>query len=203
LADWTLPRSSDGRSWSLARDGRQAKVVVVVFLGTECPINNLYLPSLVTLHKKYAPRSVLFAGINSNAQDDNETINSHARRFGLPFVVLKDAGAKLADRFAADRTPVAFVLDESRTVRYRGRIDDRYDKGIQRTQATRHDLDEAIEAVLAGREVARPVTEAAGCFIARPLSEVQRAGGAQVTYSQHVARLIQNHCQECHRPGEA
>src|SRR5438132_6542158 len=104
LADWTLPRSSDGRSWSLARDGRQAKVVVVVFLGTECPINNLYLPSLVTLHKKYAPRSVLFAGINSNAQDDNETINSHARRFGLPFVVLKDAGAKLADRFAADRT---------------------------------------------------------------------------------------------------
>src|SRR5579864_5857454 len=74
LADWTLPRSSDGRSWSLARDGRQARVVVVVFLGTECPINNLYLPTLVTLHKKYAPRSVLFAGINSNAQDDQETI---------------------------------------------------------------------------------------------------------------------------------
>jgi thiol-disulfide isomerase/thioredoxin len=203
LSDWTLPRSSDGQAWSLAREGRNAKVVVVVFLGTECPVNNLYLPTLVTLHKKYAPRSVLFAGINSNAQDDNDTINTHARRFALPFVVLKDAGAKVADRFAADRTPVAFVLDASRTVRYRGRIDDRYDKGIQRAQATRHDLEEAIEAVLDGREVARPVTEAAGCLIARPLSEMQKVGGAPVTYSQDVARLIQNHCQECHRPGEA
>jgi mono/diheme cytochrome c family protein len=118
-------------------------------------------------------------------------------------VVLKDAGAKLADRFAADRTPVAFVLDESRTVRYRGRIDDRYDKGIQRAQATRHDLEEAIEAVLAGREVARPVTQTAGCFIARPPSEIRQAGGSRVTYGQHAARLIQEHCQECHRPGEA
>src|ERR1700736_5985377 len=77
LSDWTLPRSIDGQAWSLAREGRDARVVVVVFLGTECPINNLYLPTLVTLHTKYAPRSVLFAGINSNTQDDNDTITSH------------------------------------------------------------------------------------------------------------------------------
>src|SRR5438132_1563198 len=84
LADWTLPRSSDGRSWSLARDGRQAKVVVVVFLGTECPINNLYLPSLVTLHKKYAPRTVLFAGIARSAIGQARRLPSLCLRIRVP-----------------------------------------------------------------------------------------------------------------------
>src|SRR5437764_8581871 len=125
LADWTLPRG-DGQPWSLARDGRGAKAVVVLFLGTQCPINNLYLPVVAELHKKYAPRGVVFVGVNSNAQDDADAVARHAREFNLPFPVLRDAGAKVADRFAAARTPEAFVLDGTRTARYRGRIDDRY-----------------------------------------------------------------------------
>jgi hypothetical protein len=202
LADWTLPQG-DGQPWSLARDGRGARAVVVLFLGTQCPINNLYLPVLADLHKKYGPRGVLFVGINSNAQDDEAAVARHSREFHLPFPVLRDAGAKVADRFAAARTPEAFVLDGSRTVRYRGRIDDRYDKGVQRARATRHDLAEVLDAVLAGREVARPVTEAAGCPIARPPQKARPTAGEPVTYTRHVARILQEHCQECHRPGEA
>jgi len=201
--DWTLPASSDGQPWSVNRDCREAKAVVVLFLGTQCPVNNLYLPILSDLQKKFDPQGVLFVGINSNPRDDRAAVVRHAKEFGLPFVVLKDEGAKVADRFAAARTPEAFVLDGTRTVRYRGRIDDRYDKGIQRPQATRHDLADAIDAVLAGRQVAHPVTEAAGCPIARPPQSIRQVGGVQVTYTKQVAKLIQNHCQECHRPGEA
>ena len=203
LADWTLPRSGDGRPWSLAQDGRDARVVVVLFLGTECPVNNLYLPTLVALQKEYASKGVLFVGINSNAHDDSAVVARHAETFGLPFVVLKDAGAKVAELFAADRTPEAFVLDETRTVRYRGRIDDRYDKGVRRAKATRRDLAEAIDDVLAGRKVAQPVTPAAGCRIARPPRASDATAGPRVTYTKQVARLFQDHCQECHRPGEA
>jgi thiol-disulfide isomerase/thioredoxin len=203
LADWTLPRSGDGQPWSLAKEGRDARVVVVLFLGTECPVNNLYLPTLVALHKEYGPRGVLFVGINSNAQDDSAVVARHAETFGLPFVVLKDARAEVAEQFAADRTPEAFVLDQTRTVRYRGRIDDRYDKGVQRARATRRDLAEALDDVLAGRKVAEPVTRAAGCRIARPPHPAASAPGAPVTYTKQVARLIQEHCQECHRTGEA
>jgi mono/diheme cytochrome c family protein/peroxiredoxin len=202
VADWELPRP-DGPTWSLARDGRDARVVVVLFLGTQCPINNLYLPAVADLHKKYGPKGVLFVGINSNQQDDPAAVARHAREYGLPFVVLKDARAKVADRFAAARTPEAFVLDETRTVRYRGRIDDRYDKGVQRPQATRHDLADAIDAVLTGQTVAHPVTEAAGCPIARPPQPARSPAGSQITYARQVSRIIQGHCQECHRPGEA
>jgi hypothetical protein len=203
LPDWTLPRSDDGRPWSLARDGRGARAVAVLFLGTQCPVNNLYLPILVALHEEYGPRGVLFVAVNSNEQDGGEAVARHAKESGLPFVVLKDAGAKVADRFAAARTPEAFVLDQTRTVRYRGRIDDRFDKGIQRARATQNDLAEALDAVLAGRAVKRPVTEAAGCPIARPPRPARPPAGARVTYTEHVARLVQEHCQECHRPGEA
>jgi hypothetical protein len=202
VADWTLPESGDGQPWSLAREGGDAKVVVVVFLCTECPISNLYLPVLADLHKTYGSRGVLFVGINSSEQDDRAAITRHAQKYALPFVVLRDAGAKIADRFAAVRTPETFVLDGTRTVRYRGRVDDRYDKGVQRPQANRHDLVEALDAVLAGKTVARPATEAAGCPISRK-PQPKLAEGARVTYAKHIAPILQEHCQECHRAGSA
>ena len=59
VIDWALPRSTDGKTWSLVQDGREARLVVVLFLGTQCPVNNLALPTLTALHKKYGPQKVL------------------------------------------------------------------------------------------------------------------------------------------------
>ena len=64
-------------------------------------------------------------------------------------------------------TPEAAVFAPDREMVYRGRIDDRYvDFGKTRARATRHDLTDALEAVLAGESVPNPRTEAVGCFIA-------------------------------------
>jgi hypothetical protein len=72
--------------------------------------------------------------------------------------LVKYAGAKV--------TPEAAVYAGGRIV-YRGRIDDRYvDFGVERPQATRRDLAEAIASVVAGRAVVQPKTQAVGCFIA-------------------------------------
>jgi thiol-disulfide isomerase/thioredoxin len=204
LADWTFTRADTGKPWSLAADGREAKAVVVVFLGTECPISNAYVPALTGLAKEYAGKGVLFVGINSNRQDDAAAVAKHVKEYSVTFPVLKDDGTTLADRFAAKRTPEAFVLDGTRTVRYRGRIDDQMDKGIKRPQPQKRELAEAIEAVLAGHEVAKAVTEPAGCPIGRkPKVKVAAANNTAVTYSKQVSRIIQKNCQECHRPGEA
>lgn len=203
IADFTLLRATGGPEWSLARETRDAKAVVVLFLGTECPVNNAYAPTLATLHEKFAPKGVVFVAINSNQQDDAPAVAKHAREFGIPFPVLKDAGAVVADRFHAERTPEAFVLDGSLTVRYRGRIDDQFAKGVKRPKATRQDLVEALNEVLAGKEVAQPCTDVAGCPIGRPAKPKAAAGGPAVTYCREVSRLIQKHCQVCHRPEEA
>ena len=66
-----------------------------------------------------------------------------------------------------ERVPEAFVLDSRRTVRYRGRIDDQFGKGVMRPRATRNDLAEALDDVLAGKAVAQPVTLVLGCPISR------------------------------------
>ena len=203
IADFTLPRAAGGSAWSLLQETREAKAVVVLFLGTECPVNNAYAPLLAALHASYAPKGVVFVAVNSNQQDDAAAVAKHAKEFGIPFPVLKDEGAAVADRFHAGRTPEAFVLDGSLTVRYRGRIDDQIGKGVKRAKATREDLVEALKEVLGGKEVSRPFTEVAGCRISRPAKPKVAAAGPAVTYCKEVSRLIQKHCQVCHRPEEA
>ncbi len=197
IEDFTL---SDARGVTRSlKDWSDAKVVVVAFLGTECPLANLYAPRLAELAGRYAAKGVTFVAINSNQQDSIVEVANHAQRHNLPFPVLKDPGNKIADRFGAVRTPEVFVLDAGRTIRYRGRIDDQYGVGFQKQKANRDDLAIAIDELLAGKPVSQPSTEAPGCIIGR----VKRAApSGDVTYSDQVARILQSHCVECHHEGQ-
>jgi len=177
---------------------KDAKAFVVVFVGTECPIANLYVPTLIELHKDYAAKGVQFLAINSNSQDTFTLVSAHAQERAVPFPVLKDFDHAAADAFGARRTPEAFVLDAGRVIRYRGRIDDQYGVGVMKAKPTRQNLKEALDEVLAGKSVTTPATDVAGCVTGRaPAARVEG-----VTYTKHVAPILQAHCQECHRPGE-
>src|SRR5262245_12096401 len=107
VADFALPDVRDGKKVSLA--DLKEKAVVVVFVGTECPINNAYLPRLVELHREFSKKGVAFLAVNANSQDTPERVARHAKEYELPFPVLKDAGNVVADQLGARRTPEAFV----------------------------------------------------------------------------------------------
>jgi peroxiredoxin len=177
----------------------QRKAFVVVFVGTECPLANLYIPSLIALHQEYAGKGVQFLAINSNSQDSFLDVSAHAQERDVPFPVLKDFDHAVADAFGARRTPEAFLLDARRAIRYHGRIDDQYGVGYQRAQPTRRDLQLALDELLAGKPVTTPATEVSGCLIGRA-ADARVAG--EVTYTRQVSRILQKRCQECHRPGE-
>src|SRR5262249_31439958 len=113
-------------------DYKDRKAIVLVFLGTECPINNAYLPVLAGLAKAYESKGVTFLGINANRQDTPDRIAAHAKKFDIPFPVLKDPNNGVADQLGAKRTPEAIVLDESRRIVYQGRIDDQFGIGYSR-----------------------------------------------------------------------
>jgi len=198
VADFSLKDPLNKKIVSLA-DCKDKKAVVIVFMGTECPINNSYLPRLNQLDKEYSAKGVQFLGINANTQDSAELVAEHARKYELTFPVLKDEGNRVADQLGARRTPEVFVLDAERKIRYQGRIDDQFVVGYQRGQPTRKDLVEALEEVLARKSVSVASTPVAGCLISR---NVQTKAEGTVSYSNHVARIIQNNCQECHRPGQ-
>ncbi len=174
------------------RHALPSKTSVYVFLGTECPMANRYLPRLADLHKKFV--DVAFFGVNSSAFESVEAIAKHAKDMAVPFPVLLDRDQKLADALKARLTPTAFVVDARRRVRYRGLIDDNKAEEL----AKKRHLRDAIEAVLAGKDVEVPETEPVGCTIQRPLD----AKEGPVTYASHAAKILNEHCVACHRPGQ-
>lgn len=187
-----------GKPYRLS-DFEDSPLVVVAFLGTECPLVKLYARRLADMQAKYKDRGVAFIGINANQQDSLTEIAHHARVHKLNFPVLKDPRNEVADQLAAERTPEVFLLDKQRVVRYHGRIDDQYYYEIQRTGVEKNYLAEAIDALLAGKKIASPETEIVGCHIGRLLEPDE---SSEVTYSKQISRILQKHCVTCHRPGE-
>ena len=178
-------------------DFKDHSALVLVFLGADCPVSNLYVPRLLALEKKYRPQKIQFLGVYANEREDLDQIAAHAADRDLPFPILKDCGQKLADQLGVTRGPSVVVLDGAFNLRYRGRIDDRYGVAVRRPQASRDDLGEALEDVLAGKKVRVAETEADGCLIDHAHS---RTVASTVTYSKDVAPILQKQCQVCHRP---
>ncbi|MCA8991623.1 MAG: redoxin domain-containing protein [Planctomycetaceae bacterium] len=187
-----------GHEVSLA-DYAESKVVVVAFLGTQCPLAKLYSVRLQEISDEYADKGVVVLGVNSNVQDPVTRIAGFVRQHGIKYPMLKDVGNVVADQFGAERTPEIFVLDADRKVRYRGRVDDQYVIGIVRDKADRHDLKIAVDELLDGKPVSVARTETMGCHIGR-IREPNKE--STVTYSNQISRIFQQRCVECHRDGE-
>src|SRR5579863_9509678 len=105
---------------------RGERLLVVAFLGVECPLAKIYAPRLVSLAADYDAKGVKFVAIDSNLQDSLTDIATFARAHNLSFPLLKDMNNRVADAFGATRTPEVFVLDAQNAIRYAGRIDDQY-----------------------------------------------------------------------------
>lgn len=189
-----------GRVWELD-DLKDAKVVVVAFLGVECPLAKFYSQRLRELDAEYADRGVKVIGVDANPQDSLSELAAYARRHQLEFPLLRDGAQQLASQLGATRTPEVFVLDLDRRVRYSGRIDDQYGIGYVRQQPQSQELRDAIDALLTGRDVLVTHQSAVGCLIGKPKRSAA-ADGSTVTYCKDVAPIFQNACVQCHRAGE-
>lgn len=204
---FTLPSvTGDVVTYSVNAD---ADFTVLCFLGTECPLARLYGPRLQAMADRFESDGVRFIGINSNVQDSMDELKQYAADHSLTFPITKDYDRSVAVSAGASRTPEVIVVDRVGVVRYRGRIDDQYEPGIARSEATRHDLADAIAALVAGKPVANPVTTPVGCLIALPRETTKTSqpkdklhADAPVTYCGQIASLLQRHCTECHREGE-
>jgi peroxiredoxin len=184
--------------------GGDERFLVVVFLGVECPLAKLYAGPLNELAERYEPRGVGFVGIDSNEQDSEADMEEFARTHSLRFPLVKDRVLRVADRFGAKRNPEVFVVDLMGKVRYRGRIDDRYQVGLHRDAAASKadepgDLARALDELTNGRDVSVPETTSAGCLLTRPKPV---AATSPITYTAQIAPLLHAKCVRCHQPGE-
>jgi thiol-disulfide isomerase/thioredoxin/mono/diheme cytochrome c family protein len=186
------------QKWSLDAE-KEKQVVVVAFVGTECPLARLYGPRLAELASKYAGKPVAFVAIDSNVQDSLAELSAYARNAKIEFPVLRDNKNEVAAQFGATRNPQVFVLDQARVVRYHGRIDDQYGVGFARKEPLHNDLKQAVDELLAGKSVTVAETPVVGCLIGRAREPQPHAA---VTYSNQIARLFNKRCVECHHAGD-
>jgi hypothetical protein len=143
-----------------------SKATVLVFVGVDCPISNRYAPELQRLEREFAPRGLAFFLVYPEPSVDAEAVRRHGIDYGLLFPALLDREHRLVEHTGVEVTPEVAVLARDGGVLYRGRIDDRWvDVGTRRPRASRHELREALEAILAGRPAPQPQARAVGCYI--------------------------------------
>ena len=154
----------DGKTFSLADAARTHKAVVVMFIATKCPYSNAYNDRMRDMAAAYEKQGILFAGINSNKTEPAEEVIAHAKQHGFAFSLMKDPDNKVADLYDARHTPEIFVVDPDGKVRYHGRIDENYEEPAK---VASPDLKNALDALLAGKPIAKAETKAFGCTIKR------------------------------------
>jgi len=156
---------TDGKTVSLA-DFKDKAALVVVFMCNHCPYVIHIRAGLAQLARDYQPRGVAIVGINANdaknyPADSPAKMQDEVKSAGYTFPYLVDAGQHVARAFGATCTFHAFVLDRDRRLRYQGRVD----SSRIAANVTDHDLRNALDDVLDGREVRVPTTRAFGCSL--------------------------------------
>jgi peroxiredoxin len=227
LSNFTLNDVKTGRTHTLyGYQGRKA--IVLVFLGNDCPVGNLYVPRLSEIEREFRGQGVVFLGINSNAHETDKDVAQFVAERKIDFPVLKDPENKVADAALVERTCEVIVLDGFARTRYRGAIDDQYQQGKGKDAPDHTYLRDALKSILANQPVKVAATKVAGCLLDRapykPVEQVNatriRAAAPEVasllaardkehpievgkvSYASNVAEIIQNKCQTCHRPGQ-
>ena len=175
-SDGLQVRGVNGQAFALFAPKGPASVIF--FVATDCPISNWYAPTIQQVCRDYAARGVdctlVYEDVDlgKTPAELDAAVRTHLREYGYDSMTAAvDRTRVVAKRAKATITPQVVLVDRAGEIRYRGRIDNAYaDLGKPRQHVTSHDLRVSLDAVLAGRPVPAPETEALGCYIADPAS---------------------------------
>jgi peroxiredoxin len=163
--DFSLP-GVDDKTLSLA-DLADSKLLVVAFTCNHCPYVIGSEDRLNDLLADYAPKGVALVCVNSNETENHPTDSFgdmvvRAKEKGFAFPYLRDESQDVALAYGALRTPHFYLFDGERKLRYTGRMDD---NPMTAGEETTHELRDALDDLLAGRDVALPLTNPIGCNV--------------------------------------
>lgn len=162
--DFALP-ATDGKTYSLGDFA--AETLVVFFTCNHCPyVINSDEQTRKTVDR-FRGRGVDFVGINANsvntyAEDSFDHMVERMAEHKFPWVYLRDESQDVARAYGALRTPHFYVFDKDRKLVYTGRA---VDSPRKPDEITTHELDDALEAHLAGKPITTAVTNPIGCNV--------------------------------------
>ena len=159
---------ADGKTYELD-DFSDANVLVIVFMCNHCPYVQAVWDKLVMLQEKHQDHGVQFVGINPNTahpdyrrNENLEQMSEYAEEYGMNFPYLDDVDQEIAREYDAQCTPDIFVYDANRKLVYHGRVDD---ARASDREASHHDLDDALDALVRGKKLNSKQFPSMGCSI--------------------------------------
>jgi peroxiredoxin len=162
-----LPDTISGRTVRL-QDFAGKKGLLVIFLCNHCPYVIHVREGLAALGRDYEKKDVGIVAISANdptthPDDAPAKLGSESKRLGYRFPVLFDESQAVAKAYKAACTPDFFLFDAKRALVYRGQLDGA--RPGNNVPVTGTDLRAAIDAVLAGKPVAKDQKPSMGCNI--------------------------------------
>jgi len=155
---------------------KDTKILVMIFSAPHCPTAQAYEDRLIAIQNDYRSKGVQLVKINPNDPNavcleelgysdlgdsfEDMVIRAKDKGYNFPFLYDGDTG-EMSIAYGPVATPHAYVFDENRILRYVGRIDESEKPGT----AKQHDLRNAIEAVLEGKEPPVSQTKVFGCSV--------------------------------------
>jgi len=185
-----------GKSHRLS-EFKDRPAIVIAVTSTSCPLSKKYLPTLGQLEAQYHTRGVAFVYVNATETDKAADIQAAIKDNDLKGLYSHDGESRLLAELHAKTTTECFVLDRSRTLIYRGAIDDQYGIGYSIETPRQRYLAKALDATLGRQSLEVAATTAPGC----ELGLAAPAQATSVTYHAQIARIVRTHCIECHRDG--
>ncbi|HUI75829.1 MAG TPA: redoxin domain-containing protein [Candidatus Acidoferrum sp.] len=147
-------------------EASKGKVVVLLFIRTDCPVSNRYAPTIRQLSAAFAAQAKFWL-VYPDKDESPEAIRAHDRDYRYTLSALRDPQHILVKLGGATITPEAAVFAADGHLVYHGRIDNWFvDFGRKRAAPTIHDLRDAITAAIAGKPATLPTEHAVGCYIA-------------------------------------
>jgi len=141
-----------------------AKALVFIFVLTDCPVSNSYVPELKRLSQAFP--QIEFYRVYADPEVTARDARQHSKEYDFGFPGLLDPEQQLVRKSGATRTPEAVVFSPNGNLLYRGRIDDRYvDFGKKRAQPGHRDLKDALDAILKNEPAHSPDQPPIGCYI--------------------------------------
>ena len=161
-------KNVDGKMVSLA-DYKDAKGFIIIFDCNTCPYSKAYNDRIVALGKKYSTDFPLIA-INANSGEDEsgdsfEDMVKYAKKHNYEFPYLVDETQEIAKTYGATNTPHVFILNKTQNilkVAYIGTIDD---NARNVSAVTKRYVEDAVDALLSGKQITTTKTKAIGCGI--------------------------------------
>lgn len=182
------------------RDGKSP--VILVFMGTTCPISNRSIPKLGRIANYAKKNGLEFYGVIADPYTSRAEAAKHSNEFKVAFPVIFDGALSVASQLRPSHVPQAFVFSAKGKKLYSGAIDDAWaDISKPKAKAHKEYLRDAVASIVAKKAIKVPSTKPIGCIFEGLAEDEKKA--PEVTFNRQIAPIIYKNCSNCHRPGEA